>query len=146
MPTVRPAGSKAHPLQAHAWYRALRMMVMLTLGWPMYLTYNAAGRYYERCAAEVHTHVHVQVSKRVVHCAHSPSSSLNVCVWGIPRWASHFDPYSPIFKGRRERVEVVVSDLALAGVLSALAYLGNAYGWLWLVKMYAIPYFIVNHW
>jgi steroid 5-alpha reductase family enzyme len=48
VPCVLPVGSKAHPMQGHAWYRALRMLVMLTLGWPMYLTYNAAGRYYDR--------------------------------------------------------------------------------------------------
>lgn len=62
------------------------------------------------------------------------------------RWANHFDPNSPIFKGKRERVEVAVSDLGLAAVLSGLAWLGNTYGWLWLVKMYIIPYLWVNNW
>jgi hypothetical protein len=43
-------------------------------------------------------------------------------------------------------VEVMVSDVALAGALSGLACLGNAFGWMWLAKMYVMPYFIVNHW
>ncbi len=78
-----------------------------------------------------------------------PCSALTALAWRVARccrFASHFDPYSPIFKGKRERVEVVVSDLALAAVLSGLGWLGTSFGWLWLVKMYVVPYLIVNHW
>ena len=50
------------------------------------------------------------------------------------RWASHFDPYSPIYS-RRERSEVMLSDFALGAAASGLCGLGRAYGWLWLLKV-----------
>jgi omega-6 fatty acid desaturase (delta-12 desaturase) len=62
-----------------------------------------------------------------------------------PRWANHFDPYSPIFS-KRERLEVLISDAALLGVVGGLYKLGIAMGWSWLVKIYVIPYMIVNFW
>ncbi|GBF97029.1 hypothetical protein Rsub_09502 [Raphidocelis subcapitata] len=61
------------------------------------------------------------------------------------RFACHFDPYSPIFS-RRERMEVAVSDAALAVVLYGLYNLGLSFGWPWLVKTYVIPYMVVNFW
>lgn len=59
--------------------------------------------------------------------------------------ANHFDPYSPIFS-KRERIEVFLSDIGLLGMLATLGYLGNTMGWLWVVRVYLIPYLIVNHW
>jgi hypothetical protein len=35
-----------------------------------------------------------------------------------PRWANHFDPYSPIFS-KRERMDVLLSDMALFFVVGA---------------------------
>lgn len=61
------------------------------------------------------------------------------------RWANHFDPYSPIFS-KRERVEVVISDVALAIVVLGLGTLAKAFGWAWLLKVYVVPYLIVNFW
>nr|AEU04701.1 fatty acid delta-12-desaturase [Lobosphaera incisa] len=61
------------------------------------------------------------------------------------KWANHFDPYSPIFT-KRERSEIVVSDVALTVVIAGLYSLGKAFGWAWLVKEYVIPYLIVNMW
>jgi len=61
------------------------------------------------------------------------------------RWASHFDPTSPIFS-KRERVEVVISDLAIGVVLWGLYILSQSFGWPWLIKTYVIPYLFVNFW
>ncbi len=49
-------------------------------------------------------------------------------------WANHFNPCSPIYS-RRERIEIVVSDMALCLVFAGLYSLANTYGWLWLVKV-----------
>lgn len=57
VPEVRKPGSKAHPLQRFALYRLVRMVVMLTLGWPLYITFNAAGRPYDRWATKRQPHV-----------------------------------------------------------------------------------------
>ena len=53
-----------------------------------------------------------------------------------PRWANHFDPYSPIYS-RRERSEILVSDCALGLAFSALFSLAKAFGWMWLAKVTA---------
>lgn len=62
-----------------------------------------------------------------------------------PRWANHFDPYSPIFT-KRERTEIAISDAALLAVVSGLISLGRSMGWMWLTKTYIIPYLMVNMW
>ena len=54
------------------------------------------------------------------------------------RLANHFDPYSPIYS-KRERTEILISDVALGAVVYSLYLLGNAAGWVWLVKVRA-PY------
>lgn len=51
-----------------------------------------------------------------------------------PRWASHFDPYSPIYS-RRERSEILISDCALGLMFSGLFSLAKTFGWLWLAKV-----------
>jgi omega-6 fatty acid desaturase (delta-12 desaturase) len=61
------------------------------------------------------------------------------------RFANHFDPYSPIFS-KRERVEILISDMALITVVGGLGGLAHSFGWLWLLKVYIIPYLIVNNW
>ena len=48
-----------------------------------------------------------------------------------PRWANHFDPYSPIYS-RRERSEILISDCALGLAFSGLFSLAKAFGWAWL--------------
>lgn len=62
------------------------------------------------------------------------------------RWANHFDPSSPIFTTKRERLEVVVSDMALLAGLTGLAAVSRTFGFMWLLKVYIIPYLVVNHW
>ncbi len=61
------------------------------------------------------------------------------------RYACHFDPYSPIYS-RRERLEIVASDVGIAAVMAGLGYLGHSYGWLALLRLYVIPYMVVNYW
>ena len=88
--------------------RAFTLLFTLTIGWPLYLTTNIAGREY-------------------------------------PRWASHFDPSCPIFT-RRERSEVVVSDVALGCVMYGLCKVAQQFGWAWVTKTYILPLAIVNFW
>ena len=63
-----------------------------------------------------------------------------------PAWVSHFNPLSPIFSPR-ERIEVGVSAAGVAAAawtLWSVAH-GSA-GWLPVVQLYLVPYFIVNFW
>ena len=90
--------------------RAFRLLITLTMGWPLYLFLNVASRPY-------------------------PDHWL----------VNHFDPWSPIFS-KRERIEVFVSDVALAAVGYGLIAAGQTWGWGWLVKTYVVPYLIVNFW
>ncbi len=60
-------------------------------------------------------------------------------------WVSHFDPWAPIFS-KRQRLEIVVSDVALAVVMCGLYVAGEAMGWVWMAKTYVVPYLIVNFW
>ena len=41
---------------------------------------------------------------------------------------------------------MAISDLALVAVMGGLYSLAQSFGWLWLVKVYIVPYLIVNHW
>lgn len=108
VPPKKPEAGHGPEFSVHEFAptRLLYIVMVLTLGWPLYLVCNATGRPYER-------------------------------------WANHFDPYSPIFT-KRERVEVFISDLALAVVGGALWRAGNSFGWGWLACTYIIPYLIVN--
>ncbi|GKA00968.1 plastid delta12-fatty acid acetylenase [Tanacetum coccineum] len=54
------------------------------------------------------------------------------------RFANHFDPLSPIFT-ERERIQVVLSDLGIIGVVYALKLLVAAKGFTWVMCMYGIP-------
>ena len=60
-------------------------------------------------------------------------------------WVNHFDPWSPIFS-KRQRLEIAVSDAALAVVVYGLYTVGEAMGWGWLARTYVVPYLIVNFW
>ncbi|GJT04450.1 plastid delta12-fatty acid acetylenase [Tanacetum coccineum] len=54
------------------------------------------------------------------------------------RFANHFDPLSPIFT-ERERIQVVLSDIGIIGVVYALKLLVAAKGFTWVMCMYGIP-------
>lgn len=71
--------------------------------------------------------------------------TFNVSGRKYPGWANHFNPYSPVFY-RKERYEIIVSDIALGLVGFGLVALGRSFGWPWLVKTYVVPYLIVNFW
>jgi len=60
------------------------------------------------------------------------------------KWANHFLPSSPVFTSRKERVEAVISDLALMVVVGILVYLSSLYSFIWLFKVYGVPYLITN--
>jgi len=59
-------------------------------------------------------------------------------------WVNHFTPSSPIFTTDKERRQVLISDSALIVVLAFFGYLSSQYGVVWFVKIFFIPYLIVN--
>lgn len=61
-------------------------------------------------------------------------------------WPNHFAPSSPIFTSKREKVEVAVSDAALAVVAVGLFFLGKNFGFDTLFYLYFVPYLVVNAW
>jgi omega-6 fatty acid desaturase (delta-12 desaturase) len=64
-----------------------------------------------------------------------------------PRFASHYDPCSPIFSGTRERAQVLLSD---AGVLAASLALWRlaaaARSWAVVARAYGARLLVVNSW
>lgn len=61
-------------------------------------------------------------------------------------WPNHFTPSSPIFASKRERVEVAISDAALALVTAGLFCLGKSFGFSTLFYLYFAPLLVVNAW
>jgi omega-6 fatty acid desaturase (delta-12 desaturase) len=61
------------------------------------------------------------------------------------RPTNHFNPHSPLFLPQHFTL-VVISDAALVAVTTILVYLGYSMGFWWLVKVYVVPYLIVNMW
>ncbi|TVU11397.1 hypothetical protein EJB05_44982, partial [Eragrostis curvula] len=74
------------------------------------------------------------------------SLSCNAAGRPHPRFASHFDPYSPIFSGRRERLQVVPSDAGVLAVLLALCRLAAAHRLGAVARVYGAPLVVVNAW
>jgi omega-6 fatty acid desaturase / acyl-lipid omega-6 desaturase (Delta-12 desaturase) len=62
-----------------------------------------------------------------------------------PRFACHFDPYSPIYNDR-ERIQIVISDAGVLAGLFILYKLAGVYGFWWVVRVYGMPLMIVNGW
>jgi omega-6 fatty acid desaturase (delta-12 desaturase) len=60
--------------------------------------------------------------------------------------ADHFSPWSPVFKTRRERALVLLSDAALLVVGAALWQATAVVGFAWVCKAYFAPYLMVNFW
>lgn len=58
---------------------------------------------------------------------------------------NHFNPYSPIFS-KRERREIVISDIALGLVVYGITVACQDFGWMWVAKAYGIPLVITNFW
>ncbi|CAN6221463.1 unnamed protein product [Urochloa humidicola] len=63
-----------------------------------------------------------------------------------PRFASHFDPSSPIFSGARERAQVVISDVGILAVSLALWRLAMASSFWAVARTYGVPLLVVNAW
>ncbi|KAL6909734.1 hypothetical protein ACP4OV_001393 [Aristida adscensionis] len=63
-----------------------------------------------------------------------------------PRFASHYDPNSPIFSGRRERAQVLVSDAGVLAVSLALWRLAAGFGFWTVARVYGAPLLVVNAW
>ncbi|WVZ81271.1 hypothetical protein U9M48_028664 [Paspalum notatum var. saurae] len=101
--------SYTHRVQGSAAGRLAHLFLQLTLGWPLYLACNAAGRPY-------------------------------------PRFASHYDPYSPIFSGSQERAQVLLSDAGVLAVSLALWRLAAALGSWTVARLYGVPLLVVNAW
>ncbi|KAG6500580.1 fatty acid desaturase DES2-like [Zingiber officinale] len=72
--------------------------------------------------------------------------AFNVSGRAYPRFASHFDPYSPIYSSR-ERAQIFISDAGLLAAASAFFRLASSHGgfW-WLLRLYGVPLLIVNAW
>ena len=61
-------------------------------------------------------------------------------------WPNHFSPSSPIFTSKREKIEVAISDAALAAVAVGLFFLGKSFSFDNLFYFYFVPYLVVNAW
>jgi omega-6 fatty acid desaturase (delta-12 desaturase) len=57
--------------------------------------------------------------------------------------ASHFSP-DAVFVQPNERHLIVQSNIAFGTALALLAYCGVVYGWINVLRMYFVPYLIVN--
>jgi len=60
-------------------------------------------------------------------------------------WPNHYNPWSPVFLPK-ERFEVLLSDIGLAGVIYGLYLVGKSFGFAVVMKTYIVPYFVVHAW
>ena len=71
--------------------------------------------------------------------------AFNVCSRPYPRFACHFDPYSPIYSDH-ERAQIIISDAGVIAVVYALYKLAAAFSLGWVIRVYGVPLLIVNGW
>nr|AGX28132.1 omega-6 fatty acid desaturase FAD2-2A [Exocarpos cupressiformis] len=69
--------------------------------------------------------------------------AFNVSGRDYDRFASHFDPYGPIYS-RRERLQIFASDAGVMGAAFLLYRAAAAWGWWWVVRVYGAPLLVVN--
>lgn len=62
-----------------------------------------------------------------------------------PGWASHFNPRFVIYE-ENQYWDIVTSAAGVAGMIGFLAYCGQIFGSLNMIKFYVIPYLNVNFW
>jgi omega-6 fatty acid desaturase / acyl-lipid omega-6 desaturase (Delta-12 desaturase) len=93
-------------------------------GWPAYLVTNVTGH---------NNHLHQKEGKG--------EGKANGLFGGV----NHFDPRSPLYENKDSHL-ILLSDLGLLIVGSALYAIGSNYGWANLAVWYFIPYLWVNHW
>ncbi|KAF3391828.1 hypothetical protein DPV78_010361 [Talaromyces pinophilus] len=103
---------------------ATNMILQQLFGWPMYLFTNVTG----------HDNHERQIEGR-------GKGKRNGYFGGV----NHFNPGSPLYEAKDAKL-ILLSDLGLGLVGSALYYLGQTYGWLNLLVWYGVPYLWVNHW
>nr|XP_018916235.1 PREDICTED: delta(12)-oleate desaturase-like [Bemisia tabaci] len=61
------------------------------------------------------------------------------------RLASHFDPFSPMFRDSH-RLKVIISDLGVLAMTAILYTLGATHGFSWLLCYYLLPFAVFNGW
>ncbi|CEP13793.1 hypothetical protein [Parasitella parasitica] len=69
----------------------------------------------------------------------------NVSGQDYPGWASHFNPKCAIYEDN-QFWDVISSAVGVAGMIGLLAYCGQVFGSLAVIKYYVIPYLNVNFW
>ncbi|KAJ8539859.1 hypothetical protein K7X08_014111 [Anisodus acutangulus] len=69
--------------------------------------------------------------------------AINIAGRPYDRFASHYDPYSPIYNDR-ERLQIYISDAGLIATTYVLYRVALAKGLTWLVCIYGVPLLIVN--
>lgn len=93
-------------------------------GWPMYLFTNVTGHnYHER-----------QPEGRGLGKKNGYFGGVN-----------HFDPASPLYEAKDAKL-IILSDIGIAIVVSALVLLCKTYGFYNMAIWYFVPYLWVNHW
>lgn len=90
----------------------------------MYLTTNVTG----------HNNHHKQTEGKGVGKKNGYFSGVN-----------HFNPSSPLYEKKDEKL-ILLSDLGLALMGTALYFLGQKFGFSNMLVWYWIPYLWVNHW
>ncbi|KAK8956874.1 Omega-6 fatty acid desaturase, endoplasmic reticulum isozyme 2 [Platanthera zijinensis] len=70
---------------------------------------------------------------------------LNVSGRHYDRFASHFDPYGPIYNDR-ERAQIFVSDASVLAVLYLLYRFAASFSLTFLLRVYGVPLLVVNAW
>jgi len=97
---------------------AIQIFTMLTIGWPLYLFTNVTGQSYKNAD-------------------------------GSPQWVSHFHPnllFRSSYHGVSQSAFVLLSDAGLLVMVALLACFCNQFGFLCMMRVYGVPYLIVNFW
>ncbi|XP_049363770.1 delta(12)-fatty-acid desaturase FAD2-like [Solanum verrucosum] len=69
--------------------------------------------------------------------------AINIAGRPYDRFASHYDPYSPIYNDR-ERLQIYISDAGLIATIYVLYRVALTQGLTWVVCIYGVPLLIVN--
>lgn len=117
------SGHHDHDLIADAPLAVLvQVLIQQLLGWPIYLLFNFTG----------HDNHADQSPKR-------GNGKRNGAFGGV----NHFDPSSPIFD-EKDAPLVLLSDVGIVAMLSALFWVSQTYGWSNLMLWYIAPWMWVN--
>ncbi|XP_055822362.1 delta(12)-fatty-acid desaturase FAD2-like [Solanum dulcamara] len=69
--------------------------------------------------------------------------AINIAGKPYDRFASHYDPYSPIYNDR-ERLQIYISDVGVIATIYLLYRVALTQGLTWVVCIYGVPLLIVN--